>query len=204
MRATTTTAQPLGIAQSIPGKPAAPAPVKQGEPAKNVTAEPPVVNFFEEALQDMLDAEMQLESAMPILAICATSPHMVDMYVAFLGAINKQITRLNHTFKAAGLGPITKRSPVMDGFIKELALTIELTPINSILRDMELLFTTQKISQHTIAAYSSLRNIAKLQGYKQAVALLQQSLDEQMVFDGMLAEMIKDLQSAGIAADNNM
>lgn len=207
MRATPTKAKPLAIAATLrpsaPGKPAEPAPVRQGEPAKNVTVEPPVVNLFEEALKEMLDAEMQLESAMPILAICATSPHMVDMYVNVLGTTNLQIARLKDIFKMAGLGVNTKRNAAMEGFMKELALTIELTPINSILRDMELIFCTQKIAQHTIAAYNSLRNIAQLQGHKQAVALLQQSLDEKNEFNNKLADMVSDLQSAGSTTTDN-
>lgn len=138
-----------------------------------------LINFLEEGLKDMLDAELQLLAALPALAEATQSTALVTVLEEHMALVEKEISRLHDMLEAAGFSQETHhRNAVMETHIYTMQRAIAKTIYGTPLRNAHLVSHLHKIARYQEAAYLSLLTIARILHYNGVVDLLQLSLTE--------------------------
>ena len=81
----------------------------------------------------------------------------------------------------------------MDGIIKEGETVIQHTEAGSATRDVGLIVSAQKVEHYEIAAYGSLRQLAKTIDKSEISKLLEQTLQEEKETDMLLSNLAETL-----------
>jgi ferritin-like metal-binding protein YciE len=153
----------------------------------------PLTDFFVDELRDVYGAEKQLAQVLPKLRKAATSPDLAMAFEDHLKVTQDQITRLDQIFKLLGEQPEAKKCEGMDGLIKEGETVIEHTEAGSATRDVGLIISAQKVEHYEIAAYGSLRQLAKNIDKTEISKLLEQTLEEEKATDMLLSNLAETL-----------
>ena len=153
----------------------------------------PLVEFFIEELRDIYGAEKQLTKALPKLRKAATSPDLAMAFEDHLQVTQNQIARLEQIFQILNKDPEAKKCEGMEGLIKEGESVIEDTEAGSATRDVGLIVSAQKVEHYEIAAYGSLRQLAKNINKPEVSTLLEQSLQEEKETDMLLSNLAETL-----------
>lgn len=153
----------------------------------------PLVEFFIEELRDIYGAEKQLTKALPKLKNAATSPDLKLAFEDHLQVTQNQIGRLEQIFRLLDEEPEAKKCEGMEGLIKEGESVIEDTEAGSATRDVGLIVAAQKVEHYEIAAYGSLRQLAKTIDKAEISQLLEQSLEEEKGTDMLLSNLAETL-----------
>jgi ferritin-like metal-binding protein YciE len=149
--------------------------------------------FFLEELRDIYGAEQQLTKALPKLRKAATSPDLALAFDDHLRVTQNQISRLEQIFKILGEGPEAKKCEGMEGLLKEGESVIQDTEAGSATRDVGLIVSAQKVEHYEIAAYGSLRQLAKTIQRPEVLRLLEQTLEEEKETDMVLSNLAETL-----------
>jgi ferritin-like metal-binding protein YciE len=159
----------------------------------------PLVEFFIEELRDIYGAEKQLTKALPKLKNAATSPDLAMAFEDHLQVTQNQIARLEQIFQLLDETPEAKKCDGMEGLIKEGESVIQDTEAGSATRDVGLIVSAQKVEHYEIAAYGSLRQLAKTINKAEVSQLLEQTLQEEKETDMLLSNLAETLinQDAG-------
>ena len=144
--------------------------------------------LFMEELRDLYDAETQLTKALPKMAKAATSDELRSAFEDHLGQTENQVERLRRIFAMSAEEPTGKKCPAMAGLIKEGDEIADDTDETAV-RDAGLIAAAQKVEHYEIAGYGSARAHAELLGNKEAVRLLEQTLQEEKDTDEKLTEL---------------
>jgi ferritin-like metal-binding protein YciE len=99
------------------------------------------------------------------------------------------ITRLEDVFTSIDEKAAAIKCEAMEGLIKEGQSIIEDTEDGSITRDAGLISAAQKIEHYEIASYGTLRTLAGVLGYNEAVELLEATLEEEKNCDSLLTQI---------------
>jgi ferritin-like metal-binding protein YciE len=153
----------------------------------------PLVEFFMEELRDIYGAEKQLTKALPKLKNASTSPDLAMAFQDHLQVTQNQITRLEQIFELLNEKPDAKKCEGMEGLIKEGESVIEDTEAGSATRDVGLIVSAQKVEHYEIAAYGSLRQLAKTIDKAEISKLLEQTLQEEKETDMLLSNLAETL-----------
>lgn len=153
----------------------------------------PLVEFFIEELRDIYGAEKQLTKALPKLKNAATSPDLAMAFEDHLQVTQNQIGRLEQIFQLLNKDPEAKKCEGMEGLLKEGESVIEDTEAGSATRDVGLIVSAQKVEHYEIAAYGSLRQLAKNINKAQISTLLEQTLQEEKETDMLLSNLAETL-----------
>jgi ferritin-like metal-binding protein YciE len=153
----------------------------------------PLVEFFVEELRDVYGAEKQLTKALPKLRKAATSPDLAAAFGDHLSATQNHIGRLEQIFGILGRPVEAKKCDGMEGLIKEGESVIDDTEMGSATRDVGLIVSAQKVEHYEIAAYGSLRQIAKTIDKAEISRLLEQTLEEEKATDMLLSNLAETL-----------
>jgi len=154
----------------------------------------PLKGFFTQELRDIYGAEKQLAKALPKLREAATSPDLAMAFADHLNVTQNQIARLEQVFELLGEKPEVKKCDGMDGLLRESETIINDTETGSATRDVGLIVSAQKVEHYEIAAYGSLRQIAKtMGGLTEVTALLEQTLQEEKETDMLLSNLAETL-----------
>jgi ferritin-like metal-binding protein YciE len=153
----------------------------------------PLMEFFLEELRDIYGAEKQLTKALPKLKSAATSPDLAMAFDEHLKVTQTQITRLEQIFQLLDENPDAKKCEGMEGLIKEGESVIEDTEAGSATRDVGLIVSAQKVEHYEIAAYGSLRQLAKTINKAEISQLLEQTLQEEKETDMLLSNLAETL-----------
>ena len=153
----------------------------------------PLNDFFLEELKDIHGAEKQLTKALPNLKKAATSPDLTMAFEDHLQVTMNQINRLEQVFQLLGVEPEAKKCEGMEGLIKEGEKVIEDTDAGSATRDVGLIVSAQKVEHYEIAAYGSLRQLAKTIDKPEVSQLLEQTLQEEKETDMLLSNLAETL-----------
>ena len=153
----------------------------------------PLVEFFMEELRDVYGAEKQLSKALPKLRNAATSPDLALAFEDHLQVTQNQIARLEQIFQLLNEEPDAKKCEGMEGLIKEAESVIEDTEAGSATRDVALIVSAQKAEHYEIAAYGSLRQLAKTINKAEVSRLLEQTLQEEKETDMLLSNLAETL-----------
>jgi ferritin-like metal-binding protein YciE len=153
----------------------------------------PLSEYFMEELRDIYGAEQQLTKALPKLKSAATSPDLAMAFEDHLQVTHKQIERLERIFEILGEQPEAKKCEGMEGLIKEGEAVVQDTEAGSSTRDVGLIVAAQKVEHYEIAAYGSLRQLAKTINKREVSQMLEKSLEEEKETDMVLSNLAESL-----------
>jgi ferritin-like metal-binding protein YciE len=168
--------------------------------AKQKTEQGALAELFQDELKDIYWAEKHLIKNMPKLAKGATSAELKMAFEQHLSETQEQVIRLEQVFESIGQKASAKKCQAMDGLIKEAKELLEDTDEGTMTRDAALISAAQKVEHYEIASYGTLKTLAGVLGYTEAVSLLEQTLAEEKKTDELLTQIaessVNDLASA--------
>jgi len=156
-------------------------------------------DLFIHELSDIYSAEKQLTRALPKLARAATNPDLSAAFETHLEETLGQVERIDKVVEVLDIRLKRIKCAAMEGLVeegKEIIDSIEAGP----LRDAALIGGAQKVEHYEIAGYGTLAAMAKQLGYKDALPLLLETLEEEKATDEKLTMLAKggaNAQAAG-------
>ncbi len=155
-------------------------------------------DLFEDMLKDIYWAEKALTKAIPKMIKNATSEELVEALETHLAETEEQVKRCEQVFEAIGKKAQAKKCDAMEGLIKEAQSIMEETE-EGVVRDAGIIAAAQKVEHYEIASYGTLCAFAKTLGEDEALALLEQTLEEEKNADQTLtgvAESAVNIEAA--------
>jgi ferritin-like metal-binding protein YciE len=148
--------------------------------------------LLQQELQDLYDAEKQLVKALPKVAKAASSDELREAITEHLEVTKGQVERIEQVFEV--LGAKAKSTPCagMKGIISEGQEVIEEDAPDA-LKDLAVIGAAQRVEHYEMAGYGTARALAERLGNKEAVDLLQETLDEEKEADQKLTELAQSL-----------
>jgi Mn-containing catalase len=147
-----------------------------------------------EELQDLLNAENQLLSAIPKMAEAAHHPKLREAFEKHLLQTERQVERLQQAFEMLGEEPQATPCKAMTGLIEEGEETIqEGSEKEENAADLALIAAAQKVEHYEIAGYGTVRALARQIGQFDVATLLSHSLGEEESTDHLLTEISKPI-----------
>lgn len=146
-------------------------------------------DVFIHLLSDTYSAEKQLTRALSKLFREASSEKLSAAFKAHLEETHGQIERIDQIVEQEKNLKIKRMKCVaMEGLIEEANEVIESTEKNEV-RDAALIAAAQKVEHYEIASYGTLATLAQQLGYKKAVKLLTETLEEEKSTDSKLTDL---------------
>ncbi|MBA4064278.1 MAG: ferritin-like domain-containing protein [Isosphaera sp.] len=146
-------------------------------------------------LKDLYSAENQLLKALPRMAKGASSPDLRAAFTEHLEVTRRQVDRLDTIFEGLGVKAKGKKCKAMEGLIEEGKEVLAEDGDPAVV-DAALICSAQKVEHYEIAGYGCARTFARLLGYPDAEALLQQTLDEEGEADKRLTALAETVVNA--------
>lgn len=144
--------------------------------------------LFEDQIKDLYSAESQLIKALPKMAKRASSPALKSALTDHLEETKGQLQRLEIVAEKVGMKPTGKKCAAMEGLIEEGSEVLEADGPDTII-DLALIAAAQRVEHYEISAYGTARALAEQLGHKNAISLLQETLDEESAADDKLTEI---------------
>lgn len=144
-----------------------------------------IEELFIHELSDIYSAEKQLTKALPRLARAAENPELAEGFRTHLEETQGQIERIDRIVELLDIRLKRIKCAAMEGLVeegKEVIEEIEKGP----LRDAALIGGAQKVEHYEIASYGTLAALAKQLGYKDALPLILETLEEEKATDEKL------------------
>ena len=153
-----------------------------------MAAEKTLNDLFLDTLKDIYYAERQIVKTLPKMAKAATSPELKAGFEKHLEETHGHVERLEQIFELLGkpargktcdaiLGIIEEGKEIMDEYKGTQAL------------DAGLVSAAQAVEHYEIARYGTLKSWAGQLGMKDAVKLLDATLQEEMATDQTLSQL---------------
>jgi len=143
-------------------------------------------------LKDIYSAEKQILKALPGMARAATHPELKKAFESHRVQTEGHVRRIETIFDSLKGKPSGKKCVGMEGLIEEAKGAMKEEMPDAVL-DAALIGAAQKVEHYEIAAYGTVRSFAERLGMKEAVRLLQQTLDEEFQSDKALTAISKDV-----------
>lgn len=143
---------------------------------------------FVHGLSDIYSAEKQITKALPKLARAASNQDLINGFKLHLEQTKVQIERLDQVVASTGIKLKRITCEAMKGLCEEGDETIEEIEKGPV-RDVMLIVGAQKVEHYEIAGYGSLIELAKGLGYKEAAALLAETLAEEKDTDKIMSKL---------------
>ncbi|MFW0765899.1 ferritin-like domain-containing protein [Trabulsiella odontotermitis] len=148
-----------------------------------------IEDIFIHLLSDTYSAEKQLTRALSKLAREASSEQLKTAFSSHLEETQGQIERIDQLVEQEANVRIKRMKCIaMEGLIEEANEVIESTEKNEV-RDAALIAAAQKVEHYEIAAYGTLCTLAEQLGYRKAVKLLAETLEEEKSADLKLTDI---------------
>ena len=156
---------------------------------------------FIDELRDSYDAEKQLLKALPKLAKAASSPELQKAFLTHRDETQGHVERLEEVFASIEEKVRGKHCDGIAGIIEEGKSAME-EDFDETAMDAVLIASGQRAEHYEMAAYGTLIAWANTLGLTDAVALLQQNLDEEKAADKKLTQLAEGgLNAAAGAGD---
>lgn len=148
-----------------------------------------IEDIFTHLLSDTYSAEKQLTRALAKLSRASACEELQTVFSAHLEETQGHIERIDKLLEQNDQIRLKRMKCVaMEGLIEEANEVIEATEKNEI-RDAALIAAAQKVEHYEIAAYGTLCTLAEQLGYKAAVKLLAETLEEEKDADMKLTDI---------------
>ena len=157
---------------------------------------------FLDELRDAYDAEKQLLKALAKMAKTATAPELAQAFTSHRAETEGQIERLEQVFGILDERVRGKHCDGIAGIIEEGKAAME-EDFDAATLDACLVASGNRAEHYEMAAYGTLIAWANTLGLKDAVALLQETLDEEKAADQKLTQLAEGgLNAAAGAGDS--
>jgi ferritin-like metal-binding protein YciE len=157
-----------------------------------------LANAFYEELRDALSAERQLTKALPKMAKNASSPELKKAIEEHLAETEKQVERVEQAFEDTGKAARAKTCEAMKGLLEEGEEILKEDGEPAV-KDALLIAAAQKVEHYEIATYGTLCTWAKALGYKNALQLLKQNINEEEQTDLKLSKLAESINAEALA-----
>jgi ferritin-like metal-binding protein YciE len=153
-------------------------------------------------LKDLFSAENQLLKALPKLAKKASEQKLKDAFTSHLAETEGHVERLQTIGKELGIKLTGKTCKAMQGLVEEGKEVLEEDGQSPII-DAALIGAAQRVEHYEMAAYGTVRAMAKELGHSNVVKLLQTTLNEEAAADKKLTSIAEStvLAAANAAGD---
>ncbi len=145
-------------------------------------------DLFQDTLKDVYHAEKQILRALPKMAKAAESDELRKAFETHRDETEVQIERLEKVFEIMERRPQGKPCEAMQGLVEEGKEIMEDFKDSDAL-DAGLLASAQTIEHYEISRYGTLRTWAAQLGMKDAVGLLEETLEEEKKTDALLTQL---------------
>jgi len=144
--------------------------------------------LFEDMLRDVYYAEKKITKELPKMAKKATSEELKAAFEKHLEETEGQVERLEQIFEMIGKAARGKKCEAIEGLAAEAKEMMETVENDSVL-DAALVSDAQAVEHYEMARYGALISFANQLGMKDAVKLLQATLEEEKATDAALTEL---------------
>ena len=144
--------------------------------------------LYIDELKDLYSAENQILKGLPRMIKAASSRELKRAFTDHERVTKRQVKRLERIFKELGTSPRGKKCAGMEGLIEEAKELISEKPEPDVL-DAGLISKAQHVEHYEMAGYGTVRNYAKVLGYRDQAALLQETLNEEGETDKLLTQI---------------
>ena len=156
-----------------------------------------LADLFVNLLKDMYYAEKQILKTLPKLAKHADSAELRKAFEHHLKETEGQVQRLEQVFALCDLKPVGKTCPAIKGILEEGDEDIKEAGDPDVL-DAGMIADAQAVEHYEIARYGTMIAWAEQLGMKEAVPLLQQTLEQEYNADQILTKIAEiEPESAG-------
>jgi ferritin-like metal-binding protein YciE len=145
-------------------------------------------DLYVEELRDLYSAEKQLLKALPKMAKAATNEELAQGFEEHLEQTKGHVDRLEQIFEELGKKPTGKVCKAMQGLIEEGKELMSEDASEEVM-DAGLIAAAQRVEHYEIAGYGTVRTFAKVLGEREAMKLLQQTLEEEAQTDKKLTKL---------------
>jgi ferritin-like metal-binding protein YciE len=164
--------------------PVTPAP----EPENCIMALETLHDLMVHELKDLYSAERQLVQALPKMAKNATSEELQTALTNHLAETEEHVSRLEQIMEGLGESPKGQKCKGMEGLIEEGKSLLEEDADEDVL-DAGIIAAAQRVEHYEIAAYGTVCEYARIMGHTDALALLEQTLEEEKTADSLLTSL---------------
>ena len=151
-------------------------------------AEKTLDDLFLDTLKDIYYAEKQILKALPKMARASQSEEGKAAFLKHRDQTQGQIERLEQVFELIGKPARGKTCEAIQGILAEGEEIMEEFK-GSVALDAGLISSAQAVEHYEIARYGTLKNWAGQLGLKDAVALLDATLQEEVETDQLLSQL---------------
>ncbi|MBM7045481.1 MULTISPECIES: ferritin-like domain-containing protein [Rhizobium] len=152
-------------------------------------------DLFLETLKDIYYAEKQILRALPKMARAAQAEEGKQGFLHHRDETEGHVERLEQVFELLGKPARGKTCEAIQGIIAEADEIVEEFKGTPAL-DAGLISSAQAVEHYEIARYGTLIEWAKQLGLKDAVTLLQQTLEEEKATDQKLTKLAETVANA--------
>ena len=145
-------------------------------------------DLYIDGLKDLWSAEKQILKALPTMQKKATHPALKRAFAKHEAQTRMHVKRLERVCKELGESPRGKKCEGMEGLLQEGKDLIAERPDPDVL-DAGLISAAQHVEHYEMAGYGCVRTYARLLGYSQQAALLQETLNEEGDTDKLLTTL---------------
>ena len=145
-------------------------------------------DLFVHLLKDMYYAEKQILKALPKMAKEAESAELRDALTHHLQETKGQVERLEKVFALCDLKPVGKTCPAIKGILEEGQEDMKDAADADVL-DAGMIADAQAVEHYEIARYGTMIAWANQLGIREAVPLLQETLDQEYSADRTLTQL---------------
>lgn len=147
-------------------------------------------DLFLETLKDVYSAEKQILRMLPRMAKAAVSDELRKAFETHRDETEGQVERLEKVFEMLQKPARAKTCEAMQGLVEESKEILEDFKGSGAL-DAGLLASAQTVEHYEISRYGTLKTWAGQLGMKEAVSLLDQTLQEEKKADALLSQLAK-------------
>lgn len=144
--------------------------------------------LLEDCIKDLYNAERQLLKALPKMVKAASAPSLKRAFQAHLKETEVHLERLTQLGAMLGMKTSGKTCEAMVGLLAEGEEVMAEKGLAACL-DAALIGAAQKVEHYEIASYGTARTLAERLDEKDAVALLDATLEEEKATDRKLSDL---------------
>jgi ferritin-like metal-binding protein YciE len=156
-------------------------------------------SLFYDGLKDIYYAERKILKALPKMARGATTDELRLAFEKHKAETEGHVERLQQVFEIFGKRAVAKTCPAIDGILEEGEEMLDEYKGSRAL-DAALVASAQAVEHYEIARYGTLKRWAELLALSDAVALLDETLQEEVATDEALTGLADADANARAAA----
>ncbi len=149
-------------------------------------------DLLTDELKDLFSAETQLTKALPRMAKNATNPELKRAFQEHLKQTEEHLRRIERISAELDIKPRGKKCMGMEVLIEEGKEVMTVAQADDVM-DAGLIGAAQKVEHYEISAYGTARAHAEQLGYRSAVEVLQQTLDEESQANELLTQIAESM-----------